>query len=278
MEQYAYYNGKVGKWSEITIPLSDRSIFFADSVYDAAIGTSRSGIYLGKRHVERLFYSARAIGIKPEYTEEELLKLLEDFAERSKIPSYFIYFQLSASADERRHSPRDERTNLLIVIKEHTLPFRELKLVSFPDRRHTMCHIKSTNLLGSVLASEASFGASADEAVLLRGEYVTECAHSNIFIIKDEVLLTHPRNEYILGGIMRERLINASHSIGLSVSERPFSYSEIFSADDVIVSSTTRLAERAINLDGMTISTGNREIGDRLIGILRREYELFCSN
>jgi len=181
-------------------------------------------------------------------------------------------------ADERRHAPRDDKTSLLVIAKMHEPKLRTLKLISYPDRRHSLCHVKTTNLLGAVLASNEAHNAEADEAVLLRGEYVTECAHSNISIIKDSVLITHPLDEHILPGIMRERLIIAAKGLDISVSERPFSYSELLSADDVIVSSTTRLAERATELDGIEISRGNHQTGDALMAILRKEWELFCSN
>ncbi len=278
MEQYAYYNGKVGKWDEISVPLSDRSLFFADAIYDAAIGTDKAGIYLCEKHINRFFSCADAIGIKHHFSEKELISILDSFVKYSGLPSYFLYFQLSASSNERQHAPRGATSNLLITVKPHSIPSHELKLISYPDRRHSMCHIKTTNLLGAVLAAEAAAKADADEAVLLRGEYVTECAHSNISIISNGILITHPQDEHILPGIMREELIQAAKNNGIAVHERPFSRSELFSADDVIVSSTTRLANRARELDGIDISRGNHEIGDLLIAILRKDYNDFCSN
>lgn len=278
MEQYAYYNGKVGKWEEISIPLSDRSVFFADAVYDAAIGTDKAGIYLCEKHVSRLFSCAEAIGIKHSFSEKELISTLEAFIKYSGLSSYFLYFQLSALANERQHAPRGSGANLLITAKPHLIPSHELKLISYPDRRHSLCHIKTTNLLGAVLAAEAAHEADADEAVLLRGEYVTECAHSNISIISGGTLITHPKSEHILPGIMRGELIRHAGEMNIPIMERPFSRSELLSADDVLVTSTTRLVNRASRLDGIDISRGNHEIGDRLIAILRKDYDVFCSN
>lgn len=277
MNEYVYYNGKRGKWGEISVPLSDRSLFFGDAVYDAALGAS-GRIYLAKQHNERFFDNAKAIGLSLSMSEESFAHLLSEITKESGFDKFFIYYQLSGYLDERLHAPRNtERSNLLIVVKPFEEIKKELSLISFPDRRHSMCHIKTTNLLGSVIASEEAYLSGADEAVFHRGIYVTECAHSNISIIKNGELITHPRSEYILPGIMRGELIRAARCSGIEVRERPFSLSELYSADDVIITSTSKIAMRAKELNGMTISTGNHYTGDKLMGILRKDFDNFCN-
>ncbi len=260
------------------LPLTDRGIFFGDGIYDAAIARGES-IYLCDEHIERFIGNARTVSIPFAFSHDELAELLRECVRRSGYGESFIYFQLTAYADERRHAPRDsERSNLFICVKPHALPSSEssLKLISYPDIRQSFCHIKTINLLGSVMASCAADAAGADEAVFIRDGYVTECAHSNIFIINDTVLLTHPLTEKILPGITRARIIKAARELGISVAERAFSLSELISADDVLISSTSRLAQRANLLDGVKIACGNHTIGDSIMAQMCKDFEKTC--
>ena len=275
---YAYYNGVFGKFEEIKIPLSDRAVFFGDGVYDAAIG--RCGkIFLKDEHIERFVGNAKRIGIPLQHTKEELSLLLEEVIRKSGLSEFFLYFQCTGYLPERVHAPRDKGCgNLLITVKPYT-PFekeKELSLVSYPDIRQSFCDVKSLNLLGSVLASEHASSSGCDEAVFIRGNFVTECAHSNIFIIKDEKLITHPCNQRILPGITRKKLLAIAKKREIESEERPFSLSELLSADDVIITSTSKLALRAKSLDGVEISKNSGDIGTTLIDDMFKCYRDFC--
>ena len=94
---------------------------------------------------------------------------------------------------------------------------------------------------------------NCDETVFHRGNIVTECAHSNIHILKDGKLITHPADEYILPGIARANLIKVCHALNIEVEERPFTLEELFAADEIIVSSSGDLCNSAYELDGEAI-------------------------
>ena len=137
MNSYAYYNGKFAKRDEITIPLSDRSIFFGDAVYDAAIG-SYDRILWEDEHIQRFLDNANRIGIKHNLTKKYLLQLLREVAIKSMINNYFIYFQLSRDLATRTHSANGCGSNLLITvdpieIKPNVTP---LKLITVEDKRY----------------------------------------------------------------------------------------------------------------------------------------------
>lgn len=274
---FAYYNEKFGNYDDIKIPLSDRSIFFGDGVYDAAIGKGGK-IYLEDEHIERFVSNAEKLAL-PKTDERVVSQILNETVRRSGISDFFLYFQLSGFADERRHAPRNtEKCNFLVTVKPYSPPppSKELSLILFPDKRQSFCNIKTLNLLGSVMAAEASAAANADEAVLVRGERVTECAHSNIFIVKDGVLMTHPKDEKILPGITRKKLLEFAEKIGVRCIETPFSTSELFAADDVIVTSTTKLAMRANFANGIEISRKKCAAADKLIALMRKDFDDFC--
>ena len=111
-----------------------------------------------------------------------------------------------------------------------------------------------------------------DECVFHRGDVVTECAHSNISIVKDGVFITHPTDEYILPGISRKHIIQICHEYNIPVEERPFTMAELYDADEVFVSSSTKLCKRAYMLNGKPIGGKNPEISKLLQDAYMEKY------
>ena len=255
MPSATFYNGKFYGSNAPVIPLNDRSIFFGDAVYDALIG--RGGkLYLAEEHIRRLEGNARALKIPLFCSSDELCDILYNVAKVSELREYFIYVQLSRCADERAHAyPDSQKSALLVTASPFSLAPEgtRLKLITEPDRRYGFCNLKTVNLLPAVLASRRAAERGCDEAVFHRDGVVTECAHSNISILKDGAVITHPNCEKILPGIARGRLIFACKALGIEVAERPFSLEELFSADEVILTSTTKICLAASEVDGRTV-------------------------
>ena len=259
----AYYNGKISSPKNIEVPLTDRCVFFGDGVYDAAIG--RGGkIYLLEEHTERLLRGAKALGIPCPYSKEELETLLLSLAKGSGEDVYTVYFQLSRNKDSRLHSARNiDGANLLITVTECRTPnpYERISLVSYPDKRYLYCNVKTLNLLPSVLASTYADERGCDEAVFIRNGVVTECAHSNISIIRDGVLFTHPECERILSGITRRHLIDTARKMGIEVREEAFTKADLYAANEVIVTSSTKLSRLAEAVDGIKYERHTDSLG-----------------
>ncbi len=270
----AYYNGAFLEKENIRISLSDRAIFFGDGIYDAAIGGGGK-IYLEEEHINRFFGNAKRLDIPISFTKSKLSNILKSVISANKFKQYFIYFQLSRTSEERFHAyPDTQKSSLLVTVREHILPSAEkqLKLITKSDDRYLMCDIKTLNLLPAVLASRAAEQAGCDEAVFIRESTVTECAHSNISIIKDGVLYTHPKSNLILPGITRERMLHICRCEDIPYVEIPFGKDELFSADDVLISSTTKLLLSASHIDGIPVGTGKNKMSKRLIYALRKDF------
>mgnify|MGYP002240070895 CR=1 FL=1 len=75
----------------------------------------------------------------------------------------------------------------------------------------------------------------ADECVLHRDGFVTECCHSNVQILKNGMLISHPDDQFILRGIAKTHMIQACRRLGITVMERPFSLEELYDADEVLL-------------------------------------------
>ena len=276
MKINAYYNGKFGNVSEITIPLTDRAIFFGDGIYDAAIG--RNGkIFMLDDHVERFFSNAAALNIPLSETRSELKRLLLKTVMLSQEPSYFVYFQLSRFSEERIHAaPATERSNLLVTVSPFKLCDRnkELNLITTEDVRHYMCNIKTLNLLSAVLSSMEAARSGADESVFVRGDTVTECSHSNIHFIKDGKIITHPLDRYILPGISRKHMLSVCDALAIPYEERKFTVDELLEADEVLVTSSSKLAIPVKRINGKEYEITERSIGWRICKRMRDDFLL----
>lgn len=274
MAGYVYYNGVFDKRERITIPLSDRSFFFGDGIYDMAIGCGGK-IYQADMHIDRFMMNADRLGIKHEYTHDEIMDLLLRTVGRSGYDEYTVYFQLSRTKAQRIHSAKGTSCALMIAIDpyEITAPKDEVKLISHEDKRYYYCNIKTVNLLPSVIASTAAEEAGCDEALLHRNGTVTECAHSNFFIIKDGTLIGHPDGELILPGITGINLVKEARRLGIPVVRRPFTLAEVYSCDEALITSTTKFARRVCSLDG--IAVGGKDY-DRVSALCKSLYGDFC--
>ena len=271
MREDTYFNGKFGRREEITIPLSDRSLFFGDAVYDAAIGKNRK-IFCLAEHIDRLYRSARKVGIVPRIEKEELTRLLSAMTEECDAP-FFLYFQFSRSAQgARSHAYPDDAGCNLLILRDPIAPpdcKAPISLITAEDLRYAYCDVKTVNLLPAVLASKRAAMAGADEAVFHRGAVVTECAHSNIAILKDGVLLTHPLDCRILGGISRRHLLAAAGRLGVPVAERAFTLRELFAADEILVTSASKICRRAARLDGKAVGMKDTDLA---LGLCREMF------
>ena len=273
MKNIAYYNGIIRPIDEILIPLSDRSIFFGDAIYDAAVG--RNGrVYKLNEHLDRLYGNLKKIGIVPycncEVLEETIKKMVGDFE-----GTFFLYIQMSRATQSRVHSATGASTSLLITVKEMALPpiTKRLKLITADDLRYFYCDIKTTNLLPAVLAATDTELAGCDEAVFHRERTVTECAHSNIFILKSGILKTHPKSNRILPGITREHTIKCAKNLGIPIEEVAFSVEEMLAADEIFVTSTSKFCRSVSFIDGIPVGGHSPELASALCRAVYSDFE-----
>ena len=274
MNSFAYYNGSFGSREKIKIPLSDRAIFFGDGVYDAAIGKS-GRIFLEEEHIDRLLHNAQRMKICHRLTHNTLSEILNGCIKKSGMDSFFLYFQLTRNSARRIHSATSaDGANLLVTVDEFSLPEpgKKISLVSTKDLRYYYCDVKTLNLLPAVIASTNAEECGAYETVFIRGDVVTECAHSNISILKDGILKTHPTTNLSLPGRTRRHLLLAAEALGIEYLEIPFTKNELFSADEVIVTSTSKLLLLADKIDGVPVGGKDWKRAGALQDYLVREF------
>ena len=210
MENLGYYNGKYDLIENMYVPMNDRACFFGDGIYEAAYAKNHI-VYALDEHIDRLFESADFLEIVVPHTKEEMKKIIYDLLLKVDGNEHLIYFQVSRGTQMRSHTPDPSLVgNFWVTIRQMSLrdSYTPMTLMVLEDTRHLYCNVKSLNLLTAVITSKQALEAGVDEAVLHRNGVVTECTHSNIFIITENYeLKTAPISNMILPGVSRAHLI-----------------------------------------------------------------------
>ena len=254
MKNLGYYNGKFGEIEDMVIPMNDRVSYFGDGVYDATYSRNYK-IFALDEHIDRFFNSAALLKINLGMSKDEMKSLLQEMVNKMDCGNQFVYWQATRGTGIRNHAfPEGEsnKANIWITLtpKDIVDTYAKIKLTTMEDTRFFHCNIKTLNLIPSVMATQRAKELGCDETVFHRGDRVTECAHSNVSILKDGIFKTAPTDHLILPGIARAHLIKACKKLGIGVDEYPFTLEELYDADEIIVSSSGSLCLAAEEIDG----------------------------
>ena len=252
MQAIAYYDGKIGAPEELMVPFNDRVHFFGDGVYDATVGANGK-VYLLRDHLDRFYTSAKALDIHIPMEKAALGELLTDLLGKVDGTTHFVYWQVTRGINDRNHVyPEGMPGKLWVMIRPNHLndPDVPIRLVTAPDTRFYHCNIKTLNLIPSVMAAQDAARRGVQETVFHRNGIVTECAHSNVSILKNGVFYSHPNDELILRGIAKTHMIQACYRLGITVMEKPYTLDDLRAADEIIVTSSSNFCLHACELDG----------------------------
>jgi D-alanine transaminase len=246
-----YYNGTIGEIDEVMVPMSDRACYFGDGVYDAAYSVNDVIVALDD-HIDRFYNSAGLIEIKITLSKTELKALLLDLVGQMDCKTgLIVYWQVSRGTAPRAHIFPEGPSNLWVMIREmgfvnNFVPF---KVITLEDTRFLHCNIKTLNLLPAVIASEKARRAGCGEVIFHRNGRITECAHSNIHIIQNGILRTLPTDNLILPGITRGHLASLAHKLDIPVDYSPFTLTDLFAAEELIITSSGALCVPVSHVD-----------------------------
>lgn len=275
MDNLGYYNGEYDLIDNMKVPMNDRVCYFGDGVYDATY-SRKHNIFALDEHIDRFFNSAGLLRIKIPYTKDELKALLKEMVKKVDCGEQFVYWQVTRGTGMRNHAfpAEDVKANLWIILKPLNVKdmSQKLKLITLEDTRFLHCNIKTLNLLPSVIAAQKTEEAGCQEAVFHRGDRVTECAHSNVSIIKDGIFVTAPTDNLILPGIARAHIIKMCKKFDIPVNETPFTLKELMDADEVIVTSSGQFCMAACEIDGKPVGGKAQEIVRKLQDALLDEF------
>lgn len=259
MENLGYYNGTIDLIERMSVPMNDRACYFGDGLFEV-VYTRNHKPYALDEHMERLYASAEELGIRIGIDKEEFSQLICELIRKVDAHEQLVYWQVTRGTELRSHAPAGELTaNIWVTIRPMQLRdcFTPMRTVTVEDTRFLHCNMKTLNLLPTVLASIKAKDAGADEAIFHRGNRVTECAHSNISILREDgALQTAPADNQILAGVARGHLIEECRRQGIKVIEQAFTVEEMLQAAEVIVTSSGTLCRPVGEIDG--IPTGGK--------------------
>lgn len=253
-------NGEIVKEQDLEISKEDRGYQFGDGIYEV-IRVYEGDLFTATEHIDRFYASAEKIRITVPYTKDVFHKMLYDLVEINSIDNGQVYVQITRGAAERNHQfPVNVEPVVVGYTKsvERPVAFMEqgVKATLIEDVRWLRCDIKSLNLLGNVMAKQQAYEEGYFEAVLHRGDTVTEGSSSNMYGIKDGVVYTHPATNLILNGITRRVILEICEEFGIKVVEEPFTKQQALEMDEFFMSSTTTEVMPVVEISGHTIGNG----------------------
>lgn len=258
---WVLWNDQLVKDDAIHLSKEDRGYQFGDGIYEV-IRVYNSSMFTAKEHIDRFYESADKIKLVIPYTKDVFHKMMYDLIEANEVTTGQVYVQITRGASPRQHQFPLEAVEpvLTAYTKEVERPVTQMAngvaAKSIEDVRWLRCDIKSLNLLGNIMAKQEAHEHGCFEALLHRGDTITEGSSSNMYGIKDGVLYTHPATNLILNGITRHVILACCKEIGLPVVEQPMSLSTIYSNDEFFMSSTTAEIMPIIVVDGVPIGSG----------------------
>ena len=274
MEDLGYYNGRIDRIENMTVPMNDRVCWFGDGVYDVTYARNHIP-YCLEAHLDRFCRSAAALRIGLPMEKAELGELLCALVRKVDSPDQMMYWQVTRGTESRNHAfAPDLKPNLWVMLRP--IPVKKLDttltLHAVEDTRFLHCNVKTLNLIPNVLAEQEARDAGADTALFHRGERVTECAHANVHILKGGFFVTPPADKLILPGIARQNLLRICEKLDIPVAIRPFTMAELMEADEVISSSSGEFCLRVTVVDGKPVGGKDEETLRKLQEALQADF------
>lgn len=255
---------------EARISPLDRGFLFGDGIYEVI--PSYSGKMVGfKPHMQRMHEGLEAIGIKLDWSDHQWSDLCNQLIEKNGAGNLGIYLHVSRGADATRFHAFPDAVNPTVFAFTFEIASppvadkaqaKTYRVSTAEDLRWQRCHIKSTALLGNVLHFQYGHERGHSETLLYnRDNQLTEASACNVFVIKDGIVATPPLDHQKLAGITRLMLLDILGKDGsIPVQERVVTMDEVFNADEVWITSSSKEIAPVVEIDGKPVGKG--EIGD----------------
>ena len=280
MPKIVYLNSRYIEFKKAKVHIEDRGLQFSDSVYEVVPFYNKKLIDFSF-HIKRLKYSLNELEIKFIANESKLKKVFYKIIFLNKIKNGVVYLQITRGVQPRDHSFKDNlKPNIIIYIinKKLNIPnkkFKAEKAITYEDLRWKRRDIKSVSLLANVLAKKEAVRKKAFEAILIDSGKITEATASNVWIVKNNKLITHPSNTDILKGVTRETLKKIIKLNKLNLEEKSFSLKELYNADEVFITSSGNFITPIIEIDTKKINKG--KIGNISLQLAKLYASLFIN-
>ena len=261
MPKIAYLNSKYVRFNNAKVHIEDRGLQFSDSVYEVVSFYNKKLIDFDF-HIKRLKYSLKELKINFLFKRHNLKNIFHKLVDLNNIKNGIIYLQITRGVQARDHVYLDNlKPNVIIYVrnKKFHYPknnFKGEKAITCADLRWKRRDIKTVSLLPNILAKKEADKKNAYEAILVDNNKITEATCSNVWIVKNNKLITHPSNTDILKGITRETIKKLIKKNKLILKEMSFSKNELYNADEVFITSASSFVTPIIKIDSKLINQG----------------------
>lgn len=264
-----YLNGEFTVLREAKVSVLDRGFIFGDGVYEV-VPVYAGALFRFEQHMARLDRSLVELRIANPLSRAAwqalALKLVNHFGREAGSPDtppdQLIYIQVTRGVALRDHVMTSGIAPTVFVMTNAMMPVSAAQrtmgvaCVTADDFRWEKAHIKSTSLLGSVFSRQISADAGATETVMFRGDWLSEAAASNVWVVKDGCVMGSPKDHLVLEGIRYGLMDELCRAAGLRFELRRISRAEVFAADELLLTSATKEVLAITRLDGLAVGSG----------------------
>lgn len=260
-----YLNGDFSPVCDAKVSVLDRGFIFGDGVYEV-LPAYNGHIFRLDEHLARLDRSLAELRIPNPLSKEAWLqisqRLINDLANTTGAPNQLIYIQVTRGVAPRDHVMLPGlKPTVFVMCGEMKLASaaqrtQGVACVTASDFRWEKAHIKSTSLLGAVFARQISADAGALETVMFRGDFLSEAAASNVWVVKNGVVMGPPKDNLVLEGIRFNLIEDICREQGIPFELRRITRAEVLDADELMLSSATKEVLPVTLLNGEPVGHG----------------------
>lgn len=276
------WNNKIVDHEEVVINPEDRGYQFGDGVYEVIRAYNQVYFCLDE-HIDRLYSSAHKIELTIPYSKEEIKGLAEQLLKEAHIHTGDLYLQITRGVSSpRNHTYPDKAVLPLLtgkvneVVRDQNKLDRGIATIMIEDIRWLRCDIKMISLLGNIMLKHEAHKKGAEEAILHRDGIITEGSSSNVSMVKDGVIYTHPDSHLILPGITKLVYKRCANELNIPFTEKPFTIEELTEADEVFCTSTTLEIMPVMQIDDKQYNVSHYPIVRLLQDAYKKEIEKQC--
>ncbi len=266
-ELVVYIDSKFYPKSQAKISVYDHGLLYGDGVFEG-IRAYDNVVFKLKEHIERLYKCAHSILLQIPITQKQMIEAVVRTLKKNKLKDAYIRLVVTRGVGDLGLDPRKCRKATVIIIAEPMIALhsKEKKekgitaMVTWVKRDPvdaTSHEVKSLNYLNSILAKIESNVAGVDEAICLdKTGFVCEGVAENIFIVKDDKVITPPTSTGALRGITRNVVIELALKLGYPVIERNVTPNELFTSDEIFLTGTAAEITPVREVNRRTIGDG----------------------
>ncbi len=258
---HVFLNGDFLPAEEAKVSVFDRGFLLGDGIYEV-IPAYNGHSFLLSGHLARLQQSLDGIFLENPHSIEEWVTIIEQLILMNGGGDQSIYLQVTRGVAPRDHVfPENVEPTVFLMstpLKPVPAEWKQqgIKAITVEDIRWQNCNIKAISLLPNSLLKQQAKEAGAQEALLIKDDYLTEGAASNAYAVINGTIYTAPKDEKVLPGITRDLVLALAQQASLTVMEMPVSFERLQEADEIWVSSSTKEVLAVTELDGQPVNDG----------------------